>query len=163
ARVLLVDPVHHRTAGLADAYFQPRPAGDFALAMAVARLLFDREWIDPEAARYCDHLDAFRALACRRSVEEWCRDADIPFIAADRPPRTVCEPLFGPEVLAMQDPPIRAVWVTCGNPVAMLPESHTTVRALASREFVVVVDSFLTDTARLAHLVLPTTTLLEAD
>jgi anaerobic selenocysteine-containing dehydrogenase len=45
----------------------------------------------------------------------------------------------------------------------MLPESETTIKALSSRDFVVVVDSFLTDTARLAHLVLPTTTLLEAD
>jgi anaerobic selenocysteine-containing dehydrogenase len=45
----------------------------------------------------------------------------------------------------------------------MLPESRVTVRALRSREFVVVVDAFLTDTAREAHLVLPTTTLLEAD
>ena len=78
-------------------------------------------------------------------------------------PRTVCEPLFGPEVLRMKDPEIRAVWVTAGNPVTMLPESETTRRALQSRDFVVVVDSFLTDTARLAHLVLPTTTLLEAD
>src|SRR6185295_3684894 len=39
----------------------------------------------------------------------------------------------------------------------------TTARALASRDFVVVVDSWLSDTARLAHLVLPTTTLLEDD
>ena len=78
-------------------------------------------------------------------------------------PRTVCEPLFGPEVLRMKNPEIRAVWVTAGNPVTMLPESETTRRALQSRDFVVVVDSFLTDTARLAHLVLPTTTLLEAD
>jgi anaerobic selenocysteine-containing dehydrogenase len=78
-------------------------------------------------------------------------------------PRTVCEPLFGPEILKMKDPPIRAIWVTAGNPVVMLPESWTTFQALSSREFVVVVDSFLTDTARLAHLVLPTTTLLEDD
>ena len=78
-------------------------------------------------------------------------------------PRTVCEPLFGPELLRLNNPPIRAVWVTAGNPVAMLPESETTAQALRSREFVVVVDSFFTDTARLAHLVLPTTTLLEAD
>jgi anaerobic selenocysteine-containing dehydrogenase len=63
----------------------------------------------------------------------------------------------------MKDPEIRAVWVTAGNPVAMLPESETIRRALESREFVVVADSFLTDTARMAHLVLPTTTLLEAD
>jgi anaerobic selenocysteine-containing dehydrogenase len=45
----------------------------------------------------------------------------------------------------------------------MLPDSRTVEEALRSRDFVVVVDSFMTDTARCAHLVLPTTTLLEAD
>src|SRR5262249_46472888 len=78
-------------------------------------------------------------------------------------PRTICEPRFGPEVLAAKDPAIRAVWITAGNPVVMLPESRTTEQALRTCEFNVVVDCFLTDTARLAHLVLPTTTLLEAD
>jgi anaerobic selenocysteine-containing dehydrogenase len=78
-------------------------------------------------------------------------------------PRTILEPLFGREILAAKDPPVRAVWITAGNPVAMLPESATTAEALRTRDFVVVVDSFMTDTARLAHLVLPTTTLLEAD
>jgi len=51
--------------------------------------------------------------------------------------------------------------VTAGNPVAMLPDSENVARAIASRELVVVVDSFLTDTARFATVVLPTTTLLE--
>ncbi|TAH37069.1 MAG: molybdopterin-containing oxidoreductase catalytic subunit [Planctomycetota bacterium] len=78
-------------------------------------------------------------------------------------PRSICEPLFGAEVLAAQDPPIRMVWVTAANPVAMLPDSHTVAEALRSREFTVVVDAFLTDTARCAHLVLPTTTMLEED
>jgi anaerobic selenocysteine-containing dehydrogenase len=78
-------------------------------------------------------------------------------------PRTICEPLFGPAVLAARDPPIRALWVTAGNPVAMLPESETVAEAVRSREFVVVVDSWMSDTARLADLVLPVTTLLEAD
>ncbi len=232
ARIVLIDPVHHRTARLCAAFYQPRPGGDFALAMAVARILFEREWTDPGAASYCDHLDAFRSMAHRRSVEAWCDDADVAPSAAEdlarmlgpgRPtatlvgwgmvrrtngaaivraldalaavsgnlgipgggvsfyfrrrrafdlgfiqgaaaaPRTVCEPLFGSEVLESKDPPIRAVWVTCGNPVTMLPDSERIARALRSREFVVVVDSFLTDTAREAHLVLPTTTLLEAD
>ena len=45
----------------------------------------------------------------------------------------------------------------------MLPDSATVARALETRELVVVVDSFLTDTARRAHLVLPTTTLVEDD
>jgi anaerobic selenocysteine-containing dehydrogenase len=77
--------------------------------------------------------------------------------------RTVCEPLFGRDILAAQDPPIRAVWITAGNPVAMLPESGTTVQALKTRELVVVVDNWLSDTAELATLVLPCNTLLEAD
>jgi anaerobic selenocysteine-containing dehydrogenase len=55
------------------------------------------------------------------------------------------------------------VWVTAGNPVAMLPDSHTVKRALETRELTVVVDAFMTDTARAAHVVLPTTTMLEDD
>ncbi len=232
AKLVLIDPVHHKTANLCEQFIQPRPGEDFSFAMAVARILFEQAWIDPAASCYCDHLDEFEALARRQTVEEWCARADVPQKAAydlahrlgpgkptaiivgwgmgrringagsvraldalcaisgnigipgggvsfyfkrrgafdtsfvqgkNAAPRTVCEPLFGPEVLRMSDPPIRAVWVTAGNPVAMLPESKTTHAALSSREFVVVVDSFMTDTARLAHLVLPTTTLLEAD
>jgi anaerobic selenocysteine-containing dehydrogenase len=231
AELVLIDPVHHRTASLCHAFHQPRPGGDLSLALAVARVLFERGWVDPDAAAACDHVDAFRALAEARTVAEHCADADIaPAIAEDlarrlheRPcailvgwgmgrrvngasivraldalcalsgnlgvpgggvsfyfkrrgafdlsfirgapaaPRTVCEPLFGPDVLAAADPPIRALWVTAGNPVAMLPQSLTVAEAIRTREFVVVVDCFVTDTARLAHLVLPTTTLLEAD
>jgi len=232
AHLTMIDPVHHQTASLCDEVLAPRPAGDFALAMGIARLLFEHDWIDPEAANYCDHLDEFRALAMSRSVAEWCKDADVPqkqalgvavrlglgqpcailvgwgmgrrkaggaivraldalaaitgnlgvagggvsfyykrrgafdvsFIqGAEVAPRTLCEPLFGPELLAAQDPPVRMVWITAGNPVAMLPESSTVAESLRTREFVVVVDSFMTDTARLAHLVLPTTTLLEED
>jgi anaerobic selenocysteine-containing dehydrogenase len=232
AELVLIDPVHHKTAGLCQRYLQPRPGGDFALAMAVARLLFERGWTDPAAAAYCDHLDQFRALANSASVETWCARADVtPADAEDlarrlgpgKPtailvgwgmgrktvggsivraldalgaisgnlgipgggvsfyfkrraafdtsfikglaaaPRSVCEPLFGDDVLAASDPPIRALWITAGNPVAMLPDSETVARAIRTRELSVVVDPFLTDTARLATVVLPTTTLLEDD
>lgn len=232
ARLVLVDPVYHKTATLCERFIQPRPGSDFALAMAVARILFEQNWIDPQAPSYCDHFDRFRSLAMRHTVREWCVQADVDEESAldlarrlgpgkptailvgwgmgrrvngagivraldalgaisgnigisgggvsfyfkrrgafdtsfirgkEAAPRTVCEPLFGSEVLQLANPPIRAVWVTAGNPVVMLPESETTAQALRSREFVVVVDSFLTDTAKLAHLVLPTTTLLEAD
>lgn len=232
ARLTLIDPVHHQTAAFCQEYVQPRPAGDFALAMGVARLLFERGWIDAAAATFCDHLDEFRALAMSRSARDWCADADVPLAQAiglatclgpDKPcailvgwgmgrrksggaivraldalsaisgnigisgggvsyyykrrgafhlgfirgkavaPRTLCEPLFGQEVLAAKDPPVRAVWITGANPAVMLPDSTKVAEALRTREFVVVVDAFLTDTARLAHLVLPTTTLLEED
>jgi anaerobic selenocysteine-containing dehydrogenase len=229
AGLVLIDPVHHRSAELCEQFWQPRPGGDFALAMAVARLIFERGWQHPDAARWCDHLDAFRALAFEHDVASWCAQADVGSDCADdlaqryhagptttlvgwgmgrrlngagivraldalgaitgnigipgaavsfetkRPapfdmswlsndePRSISEPLFGEQVLAASDPPIRAVWIHCANPVAMLPDSATIARALASREFVVVVDPFLTDTAALAHVVLPTTTLLEDD
>jgi anaerobic selenocysteine-containing dehydrogenase len=227
AELVLIDPVHHRTASLCQAFVQPRPGGDLALALAVARVLFERGWAVTER---CDHVSEFRALAFARSVEENCTDADVPVavahdlarrlhegpttilvgwgmgrrvngsaivraldalvalsgnlgvpgggssfyfkrrgafdttvLATGASPRTVCEPLFGHDILAAADPPIRAVWITAGNPVAMLPDSKTSARALETRDFVVVVDLFLTDTAQRAHLVLPTTSVLEAD
>jgi anaerobic selenocysteine-containing dehydrogenase len=227
--IALVDPVHHRTAELVDRYWQPRPGGDFALAMATARLVFERGWTHPGAETWCDHLDGFRALAGSRSIAAWCQDADVPEDAAadlaarlhagpttilvgwgmgrrqngagivraldalgaitgnvgvpggsvafeakrrrafdlsflsGNAPRRIREPLLGQDILAAADPPIRAVWVTAGNPVAMLPDSATIARALETRELVVVADAFLTDTAERAHVVLPTTTLLEDD
>ena len=88
---------------------------------------------------------------------------DVSVLRGPRSPRTLGEPLLGREILAACDPPIRAVWVTAGNPVAMLPDSDRVAEALRTREFVVVADAFLTDTARCAHVVLPTRTLLEAD
>lgn len=78
-------------------------------------------------------------------------------------PRLIREPLLGADVLAAKDPPIRAIWVTAGNPVAMLPDAATVARAFEQTELTVVVDPFLTDTGRRATLVLPAPTLLEDD
>ncbi|HWN69509.1 MAG TPA: molybdopterin-dependent oxidoreductase, partial [Haliangium sp.] len=231
ARLVLIDPVHHRGVDLCDLYVQPRPGGDIALAFGVARLLFERGAADPAASSYCDHLDDFRAQATSRSVADWAALADvrpdeleaIATLYGDGPsailvgwgmqrkaqgsatvrmldalcaisgnlgvagggvsfyfkrrgafdvsfirgepaaPRLIPEPRLGPEILEARDPEIRMVWITAGNPVVMLPESLTVKRALETRELTVVVDQFLTDTALAAHLVLPTTTMLEDD
>lgn len=230
-RIVLIDPVRHRGAELADVVVQPRPGGDIAFALGVARRLFESGKTDPGASTYCDHLDAFRALAHSRSLPEWAaladvRAAEIEQVAADYgdgpsaiivgwgmqrkgngsatvrvldalgavsgnlgvpgggvsfyfkrrgafdatfglnlppPPRTILEPTLGRGLLEASDPPVRMVWVTAGNPVAMLPDSRAVEHALATREMTVVVDSFMTDTARTARVVLPTTTMLEDD
>ncbi len=229
-RIVLIDPVRHRTADLADLYLQPRPGGDISLALGVAKWLFEHDAFDSNAPDYCDHFDAFRRLADSRSLEAWSEAAGVSLVdlqglarayadgpssilvgwgmqrrkqgaatvrvidglaaisgnlgvagggvsfyfsrrgafdfsfAEDAPAtRTIPEPLLGPGILAAQDPPVRMVWVTAANPVAMLPESKTVAEALASRELTVVVDSFLTDSARCADIVLPTTTMLEED
>lgn len=88
---------------------------------------------------------------------------DLSFIGQAAPPRTFREALLGRDILEARDPPLRALWITAGNPVAMLPDSATVARAIESTEFVVAVDAFPTDTTRRASLVLPTTTLLEDD
>ncbi len=231
ARLVQIDPVHHRGASICELYLQPRPGGDLALALGVARRLFENGRTDPDAALYCDHLEEFRELAFSRTAEAWAELADVAPAGLDRlaelygdgpsallvgwgmqrrsngsaivramdalgaisgnlgipgggvsfyfkrrgafdlsflggaaaAPRSIPEPLLGPGILEATDPAIRMVWVTAGNPVAMLPESATVARALESRELTVVVDAFLTDTARSAHLVLPTTTMLEDD
>jgi anaerobic selenocysteine-containing dehydrogenase len=232
ARLVTIDPVRHRGADLSQLYVQPRPGGDIALALGLARRLFETGKTDPEAEGYCDHLDAFRALAFSREASAWAALADVTQAEIEKiadwyaagpsailvgwgmqrkangsatvrmldalgaisgnlgvagggvsfyfkrrgafdtsfgangdgpPPRQILEPLLGRQILDASEPPIRMVWVTAGNPVAMLPDSHTVKRALETRELTVVVDAFLTDTARAAHVVLPTTTMLEDD
>ena len=230
ARVVAIDPVRHRGADLADLYVQPRPGGDIALALGVARWLFERGKTDPEAPTYCDHFDAFRERAFTRSIAEWAGLADVrpdeieavaaaygdgpsailvgwglqrkargsatvrvldalgtvagnigvsgggvsfyfkrrgafdvEWMKGVAPARQLSEPVLGRAILEASDPPVRMVWITAGNPVAMLPDAQAVKRALETRELTVVVDSFLTDSARSAHLVLPTTTLLEDD
>lgn len=80
-----------------------------------------------------------------------------------RSARTLPEACLGPALLAAQDPPVRAVWVTAGNPLSMLPDSGVVREAFAKLDFVVVVDTHPTDTTDAADLVLPTLTLLEDD
>lgn len=229
-KLVLVDPVHHRTADLCDLVLQPRPGGDIALALGVARGLFESGGTHAEADAWCDHLEPFRAQCFSRPLEAWAEMADVPpesvlaladlyaagpsailvgwglqrrargsatvraldalaaitgnlgipgggvsfsmkrrwafdwsWAPSAEAPRTILEPLLGEQVLAAHDPAIRMMWISCANPVAMLPDSHTVARALSTRELTVVVDAFLTDTARAAHLVLPTTTMLEDD
>ncbi|HEY7372403.1 MAG TPA: molybdopterin-dependent oxidoreductase, partial [Polyangia bacterium] len=81
-RLAMVDPVHHKGADLCERFWQPRPGGDYALAMAIARLLFERGAPSPRAASLCDNLDQFRALAFSDSVDGWCARADVPPAAA---------------------------------------------------------------------------------
>jgi anaerobic selenocysteine-containing dehydrogenase len=60
-------------------------------------------------------------------------------------------------------PPLRAAWFEKANPVSQHPRTTEVRRGLQELEFVVVVDQFLTDTARMADLVLPAKTLFEEE
>ncbi len=69
--------------------------------------------------------------------------------------------IFLDALLTGQPYPIRAMFVCGSNPVITWPNSQKVEKAFQNLEFLVVLDQFMTKTARLAHLVLPTGTFLE--
>lgn len=229
-KIVAIDIWETKAATIADRFIKPAPGADYALAMGIARHLFENGGIDRDAPEYCENFDAFKALAFDMSMDDWARQAGVPIqeirdlgammiehapvgiqvgwglarrrngaatvraidalgaisgnvgipggcvsyyygrrtafdttFAPNRKksPRTLAEPKLGAEILAANEPPIRAVWITAGNPVTMLPDSRVVADALRSRDLVVVVDTHPTDTTDIAHVVLPTLTLLE--
>lgn len=77
--------------------------------------------------------------------------------------RAIPEPLLGQGLTELRDPPVRMMMVNGGNPVNQSPNSLRVAEAFSKLEFVVVVDTVLTDTADYAHVFLPTTTFLEEE
>lgn len=68
---------------------------------------------------------------------------------------------LGRDMLRTSDPPLTFAWVERGNPIPQNPETNVVVDAFRRLEFRVVVDEFLTDTAREADIVLPAKNLFE--
>jgi anaerobic selenocysteine-containing dehydrogenase len=64
-------------------------------------------------------------------------------------------------ILTEKPYPIKALIVTGGNPALTLPDSDKTQKALEKLDFLVVMDLFMTETARMADIVLPACSFLE--
>lgn len=78
------------------------------------------------------------------------------------PARTINMSLLGQALTAVDDPPVQALVVYNSNPAAVAPHQGLVRQGLAREDlFTVVLDHFLTDTARWADVVLPATTFLE--
>ncbi len=84
-----------------------------------------------------------------------------PDLLAGRKPRVINHSQIG-EALTAAEPPVKAVIVYNNNPVAVCPESDKVLAGFRREDlYCVVMDSFMTDTADYADLVLPATTQLE--
>ncbi|MGH7162093.1 MAG: molybdopterin-containing oxidoreductase family protein [Planctomycetota bacterium] len=68
---------------------------------------------------------------------------------------------LGRSVLNAKDPPIKAAIVERANPMTQTPFTPAVHYALTRLDFVCVIDQFLTDTARRAHIVLPAKSMFE--
>ena len=77
AEVVSIDPLQYKSSNLADCSIQLRPGGDYELAMAVARVLFDTGRVAAKAGEFCDNFDEYRALVHRHDVADWARQCDV--------------------------------------------------------------------------------------
>lgn len=68
---------------------------------------------------------------------------------------------FAAELINAQDPPVKLLWISCRNLLTQNPDRSLLLQALQSVEMIVTVDLFLTPTAALSDIVLPTTTPFE--
>lgn len=62
-----------------------------------------------------------------------------------------------------QDPPVKAIFVACANPLTQSPDLEKTIKNFSRVEFKVVFDHFMTDTAQQADIVLPAAFVFEQD
>lgn len=84
-----------------------------------------------------------------------------PDLLGGRKPRVINHSAIG-EALTAAQPPVQAVIVYNNNPVAVCPDSEKVLAGFRREDlYCVVMDSFMTDTADYADLVLPATTQLE--
>jgi len=75
--------------------------------------------------------------------------------------RTISKAKLGVDMLGQTNPPLKMIWVERGNPLTQNPDTNTILKAFNKLEFRVVVDQFMTDTAREADIILPAKTLFE--
>jgi len=62
---------------------------------------------------------------------------------------------FAEDFSELKDPEIKLAWIERGNPVTQLPDSERVADAIKTIDFKVVVEQFMTDTAKLADIILP--------
>ena len=79
------------------------------------------------------------------------------------PPRSFALPTIGRDILEARNPKVEVAWVNGGNIVNQAPDAGRVARAFEQIPFSVVVDAFMTDTARRADLVLPSALMLEQE
>jgi len=59
------------------------------------------------------------------------------------------------------NPPVKAVWIEQANPMTSNPNTNLLARAMNQLDLIVVADLFLTDTARIADIILPIASMFE--
>ncbi|NQU34767.1 MAG: molybdopterin-dependent oxidoreductase, partial [Bacteroidetes bacterium] len=75
--------------------------------------------------------------------------------------RSISTARLGAEMLKTSNPKLKMAWVERGNPITQNPDSNLTKKAFRELEFIVVVEQFITDTAKEADIILPAKSMFE--
>ena len=98
-----------------------------------------------------------------RSISPYLYDVDKKSLVFAKNRRLFTIGNLGDFLETVQDPPVKAIFVGCGNPLTQSPDLKKTVQNFSRVEFKVVFDHFMTDTARQADIVLPAASVFEQD
>lgn len=238
-RLIVVDPRRTESTQRAELLLQPFPATDAALALAIARILIENNWIDHEfIQKYVLGFEQFKQ-AVENCSTKWASDITgipesliekmawmignikpmtlVPGYGMQRysnggqttrcllalsvltgnigkpgacwhyanlqsyvfddlleplcyyPPeepdgiirRNISTARLGEDMLALNNPPLKMIWVERGNPISQNPDTNKVLAAFNNLDFKVVVEQFFTDTALLADIVLPAKNMFE--
>jgi anaerobic selenocysteine-containing dehydrogenase len=75
--------------------------------------------------------------------------------------RSVSMARLGADMQLLCNPELKAAWIERGNPVLQSPDTHSVIKAFRRLEFKVVIEQFMTDTAREADIILPAKDMFE--
>jgi anaerobic selenocysteine-containing dehydrogenase len=75
--------------------------------------------------------------------------------------RIIPTALLGEKMQKIKNPELKMAWVERGNPITQNPDSNQTIKAFRNLEFIVVVEQFMTDTAKEANIILPAKSMFE--
>lgn len=78
ASLIIVDPRRTESARKADIHLAPRPEQDWALLLAIIRIVFDNNWQNHADCTQASRVDALRELARSVSVDDLAQRCDVP-------------------------------------------------------------------------------------
>ncbi len=239
AKLVVIDPRRTPSSERADILIQPKPGTDAALALGIANILIQNNWIDQDfidknVLGFEEFNESVKSYSLKRTSELTDISEDLieelAFIIGNTKPMTLApgygmqrytnggqtircllalnvitgnigkpgacfhyanlqsyvfdsvkepmsyypelnpNPIFrrsismaklGEDMLAQKNPELKMIWIERGNPITQNPDTNTVLKAFKKLEFKVVVDQFMTDTAKEADIVLPAKNMFE--
>ena len=146
ARLIVIDPRRTPLAKEAELHLKPRPGSDCALLLSLMQVIISERLYDKGFVK--KWTTGFDKLAQHMEAYAPERAEEITWVPAE-------------SIRKVARHPIKLMIIAGSNPLLTWPNSRKMAEALSKLELLVVMTQFMSETARLADLVLPAATFLE--